>query len=191
MRVGRRLVDTREVRVEAPPARAFDPVRRIGGDAGWYACDALWQLRGFIDELVGGAGMRRGRRDPERLAVGDVLDCWRVVDFEPERALRLAAEMRLPGRAWLEFEITPDGDTSRIRQTAIFEPSGLAGLAYWYGIYPLHALVFRGMLRGLRDRVVESTSRAAHADGIAPAVRGAADVREKRSMRALQNGDVV
>jgi hypothetical protein len=103
----------------------------------------------------------------------------------------LAAEMRLPGRAWLEFEITPDGDTSRIRQTAIFEPSGLAGLAYWYGIYPLHALVFRGMLRGLRDRVVESTSRAAHADGIAPAVRGAADVREKRSMRALQNGDVV
>jgi hypothetical protein len=155
-RVGRRLVDSREVRVMAPPPRAFEPIRRIGGDAGWYAHDALWQLRGLVDRIAGGPGMRRGRRHPELLAVGDLVDCWRVVGFEPDRSLRLAADMRMPGRAWLEFEVTPDGDASRIRQTAVFEPAGLAGLAYWYGVYPLHALVFRGMLRGLRERVEES-----------------------------------
>jgi uncharacterized protein YbjT (DUF2867 family) len=161
-RVGRRLVDSRQVRVMAPPSRAFAPIRRIGGDAGWYAHDALWQLRGLVDRIAGGPGMRRGRRDPEFLTVGDVVDCWRVVGFEPDRALRLAADMRMPGRAWLEFEVTPDGETSLIRQTAVFEPAGLAGLAYWYGVYPLHALVFSGMLRGLRERVVES---AAHGVG--------------------------
>ena len=158
MRIGQRLVDSRELRVKAPVQRAFEPIRRIGGTTGWYAHDALWQLRGFVDLLMGGVGMRRGRRNPEYLAVGDTLDCWRVVGFEPDRALRLAAEMRLPGRAWLEFEVTPDGDESRIRQTAVFEPAGLAGLAYWYGIYPLHALVFRGMLRGVRDRVAQPDS---------------------------------
>jgi hypothetical protein len=98
--------------------------------------------------------MRRGRRDPDRVAVGDPIDCWRVVGFEPERSLRLAAEMRVPGRAWLEFEVSPDGSGSRIRQTAVFEPSGLAGRAYWYGIYPLHALVFGGMLRGIAKSAV-------------------------------------
>ena len=99
--------------------------------------------------------MRRGRRNPTQIAVGDTIDCWRVTGFEPDRCLRLAAEMRLPGRAWLEFEVAADSDGSRIRQTALFEPSGLAGLAYWYGIYPLHALVFGGMLRGIARRAVE------------------------------------
>jgi uncharacterized protein YbjT (DUF2867 family) len=173
MRIGRRLVDSRDTRVAAPPARAFEPIRCIGGDAGWYACDALWRLRGFIDALVGGPGMCRGRRHPEMLAVGDVIDCWRVVDFEPDRALRLAADMRMPGRAWLEFEVSPDGDGSRIRQTAVFEPAGLAGLAYWYGVYPLHALVFRGMLRGLRERVEESAALGVRGAGGGPAARGA------------------
>ncbi|MCZ7636491.1 MAG: DUF2867 domain-containing protein [Verrucomicrobia bacterium] len=99
----------------------------------------------------GGVGMRRGRRDPEHLEPGDVVDCWRVELIEPPQRLRLAAEMRLPGRAWLEFEVTPaeGGQGSVIRQTATFDPVGLAGLAYWYALYPVHELVFRGMLRGI------------------------------------------
>lgn len=156
VRVGPRLVDSREVRVSADCARAFEPILRIGGETGWYGYDALWQLRGLLDLLAGGAGMRRGRRDPDRLAVGDTIDCWRVVGLEPDRALRLEAEMRLPGRAWLEFEVSPDGAGARIRQTAVFEPSGLAGRAYWYGIYPLHGLVFGSMLRGIAKRAVET-----------------------------------
>ena len=96
-----------------------------------------------------GVGLRRGRRDPETLRVGDALDFWRVEAFEPDRVLRLSAEMKLPGRAWLEFEIEPAGEGSVIRQTAVFDPIGLGGFAYWYGIYPLHSLVFRNMLAGL------------------------------------------
>src|SRR5581483_4475353 len=104
-RFRRRRVDARSVRVSFPPAAAFAPIRRIGGATGWYFADWLWSLRGWLDLLVGGAGMRRGRPDPERLRVGDTLDCWRVEAFEPDRRLLLTAEMRLPGRAWLEFEV--------------------------------------------------------------------------------------
>ncbi|MBX3025795.1 DUF2867 domain-containing protein [bacterium] len=149
VRFGSRLVDARSAVAAVPPARAFAPVRRIGARTGWYCADWLWTLRGWIDLLLGGAGMRRGRRDPDALRVGDVLDCWRVEVYEPDRRLRLAAEMKLPGRAWLEFEVEPHPAGARVRQTAIFDPVGLAGLAYWYGIYPLHQLVFAGMLRGL------------------------------------------
>jgi len=149
IRIGSRLIDSRELAVRATAAETFAAVRRIGGSTGWYAYDWLWQLRGWIDLLCGGAGMRRGRAHVDQLRIGDTIDCWRVVDLEPDRALRLAAEMRLPGRAWLEFEVSQVGQVSRIRQTAVFEPSGVAGRLYWYGIYPLHALVFRGMLRGI------------------------------------------
>jgi hypothetical protein len=149
------------VEVDEPPERAFAPIRRIGGRTGWYAHDWLWRVRGLLDLALGGAGMRRGRRDPERVAVGDTIDCWRVVDFEPDHRLRLAAEMRLPGRAWLEFEVLPQAAGSRIRQTAVFQPSGLLGLVYWYGIYPLHALVFRGMLRGIARSAREPEAHAA------------------------------
>ncbi|MGB6041634.1 MAG: DUF2867 domain-containing protein, partial [Pirellulales bacterium] len=90
---------------------------------------------------------RRGRRDPESLCAGDTLDFWRVEQYEPHRLLRLAAEMKLPGRAWLEFEVAPTRDGAMIRQTAIFDPVGLGGRLYWYALYPLHALIFRGMLR--------------------------------------------
>ena len=135
--------------VAVSAAEAFEPIRRIGGDTGWYAANVLWQLRGLLDQLLGGVGMRRGRRDPVALRVGDALDFWRVESFEPGHRLRLAAEMKLPGRAWLEFEVEPEDGGTRIRQTAEFDPVGLAGLAYWYGIYPLHQLVFRGMLRGI------------------------------------------
>jgi uncharacterized protein YbjT (DUF2867 family) len=159
-RIGRRLVDSREVVVRVPVREAFAPIRRIGGASGWYAHDGLWRLRGALDLLAGGAGMRRGRRHPDQLAVGDTVDCWRVAAFEPDRALRLAAEMRLPGRAWLEFEVSPDGDGSRIRQTAVFEPDGLAGVAYWYGVYPLHQCVFGGMLRGLARNAVAAAEGA-------------------------------
>ena len=161
VRVGTRLVDSRSVFVESTPAEAFAPIREIGGANGWYAHDWLWRLRGFLDLLVGGAGMRRGRRHPEQLAVGDTVDCWRVVDLEPDRSLRLQAEMKLPGRAWLEFEVEPEGDGTRIRQTAIFDPFGLSGLVYWYGIYALHGLVFGGMLRGVRDRAARRHGSAA------------------------------
>lgn len=148
-RFGSRLVDSRTVTVDVPPEQAFAPIRRIGGRTGWYYGDWLWSLRGFLDLLVGGVGVRRGRRDSEKLRVGDPIDFWRVELYEPPRRLRLHAEMKLPGRAWLEFEVTPCEQGSTIRQTAIFDPLGLFGLIYWYGIYPLHQCVFAGMLRNL------------------------------------------
>jgi uncharacterized protein YbjT (DUF2867 family) len=149
IRFGTRIVDSRVAEVPVSPELAFKPIRRIGGNTGWYYGNWLWQLRGFLDLLVGGVGMRRGRRDVERLRVGDVLDFWRVEAFEPNQRLRLAAEMKLPGRAWLEFEVEGNTSTSIIRQTAIFDPVGLFGLAYWYLLYPLHQLIFAGMLRSI------------------------------------------
>ena len=148
-RFGNRLVDSRSAQVAASPARAFAAVERIGGAVGWHYANWLWTLRGWLDLLMGGVGMRRGRRDPEQLRVGDTLDCWRVESIQPDQRLRLAAEMKLPGRAWLEFDVQPDGNGARLRQTATFDPLGLWGLAYWYGVWPLHQLVFAGMLRGL------------------------------------------
>ena len=150
-RFGTRLVDSRAVQVPAPPEAAFRPVARIGGDTGWYYGNWLWRVRGMLDQLAGGVGLRRGRRDPERLHPGDTLDFWRVEAFEDGRRLRLFAEMRLPGRAWLEFEVEGNGAGSLIRQTAIFDPIGLGGLLYWYAIYPLHVLVFRGMLQRIAE----------------------------------------
>jgi hypothetical protein len=152
IRFGTRLVDSRAVRVPVPAAAAFAAIQRLGGANGWLYADWMWRLRGFIDLLFGGVGMRRGRRHPHDLAVGDTIDFWRVESYEPGRRLRLAAEMKLPGRAWLEFEVEPDGAGATIRQTAVFDPVGLLGLLYWYGIYPLHARVFAGMLRGLAAR---------------------------------------
>ena len=149
VRFGNRLVDCRSRRVSVPPNRAFEPVDRIGGETGWYAFNWLWSLRGFLDLLVGGVGVRRGRPHPRRLAVGDALDFWRVEAHEPGRLLRLSAEMKLPGRAWLEFEVEPDGDGSVLQQTAVFDPVGLLGLVYWYSIFPLHGLIFGRMLANI------------------------------------------
>jgi hypothetical protein len=146
---GPRLVDSRTVRVAVPPGAAFRPIQRIGGQTGWYAWDRLWHVRGFLDLLVGGVGMRRGRPSPTALHVGDAVDFWRVEAVEPDRLLRLAAEMKLPGRAWLEFEVTRDDGGSVIRQTASFDPVGPVGRAYWYALYPVHQLVFGGMLRAI------------------------------------------
>ena len=148
-RVGNRLLDSRSIHLEAPPSAAFAAVRRIGGDTGWYFANWLWRIRGWIDILSGGVGMRRGRRHPDQLRVGDVVDWWRVEALTPDRYLRLAAEMKLPGRGWIEYEVTPEGTGSRITQTATLDPHGLAGLLYWYGVWPVHAVVFRGMIRAI------------------------------------------
>jgi len=146
---GTRFVDTRSTTVPVPAAAAFRPIRRIGGATGWYYGNALWRLRGFVDLLAGGIGLRRGRRSPDELGPGEALDFWRVESVEPDRLLRLRAEMRVPGRAWLQFETTPAPGGTEIRQTAIFDASGLLGLMYWYALYPLHHFVFAGMLRGI------------------------------------------
>lgn len=151
---GTRMVDSRTLRVSVSQAAAFAPIRRIGGANGWYFANALWWLRGFIDLLVGGVGLRRGRRNAETLAVGDAVDFWRVEAFEPDRRLRLVAEMKVPGRAWLQFEVELESAKSKfqgstIRQTALFDPAGLSGLIYWYALYPIHRWIFAGMLRAI------------------------------------------
>lgn len=160
LRFGNRLVDTRQVRVPVSPEKAFDPIIRIGGKNGWYYANGLWKLRGAIDLFVGGPGLRRGRRDSATLHEGDTLDCWRVEAVDPPHRLRLMAEMKLPGRAWLEFKVDPDKEGSIITQTAIFDPLGLPGILYWYSIYPLHELVFGGMLKKIARRATgASTAR--------------------------------
>lgn len=152
--------DIRFVEVDCPPKEAFAPIRRIGGERGWYFADMLWQLRGVIDWLAGGVGLRCGRRDPETVVRGDTIDFWRVETFEPDRLLRLRAEMKLPGRAWLQFEVQPEKKGSLIRQTAVFEPAGVAGLLYWYALYPLHVIIFTGMLRAIaREGRIASRTR--------------------------------
>jgi uncharacterized protein YbjT (DUF2867 family) len=148
-RFGSRIVDPQTIALSQKPAAAFAPIRRIGGETGWYYANWLWRLRGLADLLVGGAGMRRGRRSQESLVPGDTVDFWRVEAFEPDRLLRLVSEMKLPGRAWLQFEVKESQAGSVVRQTAIFDPVGLTGLAYWYGLYPIHRAVFKGMLRGI------------------------------------------
>ena len=143
------LINEQTIRVPLPPDLAFAPIRRIGGQTGWYFGNALWRIRGLVDLTLGGVGMRRGRPDPETPLPGSTLDFWRVERYEAGRRLRLFAEMRLPGRAWLEFRAEPDGPSTVIRQIAQFEPRGLGGLLYWYLLLHIHEVMFRGMLRGI------------------------------------------
>lgn len=157
------LADRRSIDLDVPPPAVYRAVCRLGGQNGWYAAGGLWKLRGAIDRLVGGPGLRRGRRDPEDLAFGEAVDFWRVTALERNRRLRLRAEMKVPGIAELDFEIEPreiagkplTGDASdrtpgsRLIQTARFRPLGLAGLAYWYAMVPFHRIVFDRMLKGI------------------------------------------
>jgi Protein of unknown function (DUF2867) len=154
---GRRMVDSRSVHVPFPPAIAFRPIERLGGKTGWYYGNWLWRIRGLLDLMLGGAGMRRGRRDPDLLLPGDTLDFWRVEAVQRNHLLRLTAEMLLPGRAWLQFEIEANGSGSVVRQTAIFDPVGVLGQLYWYFLYPMHQFVFAGMLRGIVRAMEESS----------------------------------
>ncbi|MFI8006453.1 SDR family oxidoreductase [Streptomyces sp. NPDC086010] len=147
---GSLYTDVRELDVDASPEALWRVIEGIGGDNGWYSFPLAWALRGWLDRLVGGVGLRRGRRDAQRLRVGDSLDFWRVEEIEPGRLLRLRAEMRLPGLAWLEMyaEVGENG-RSHYRQRAIFHPLGLLGHAYWWSVSPFHAVVFGGMARNI------------------------------------------
>lgn len=158
-RISTRLIHSCAVDLPVAPAAAFAPIRRIGGVNGWYYGDWLWRLRGLVDRLLGGVGMNRGRRDSEHLAEGDVLDCWRVETYEPDVRLRLAAEMKVPGRAWLQFDVAPcSGKGSTVRQTAVFDAAGLLGRCYWHALYPVHVVLFRGLLRSIARRAVREAS---------------------------------
>jgi uncharacterized protein YbjT (DUF2867 family) len=143
------LIDRRERECTASAAALFAVVQSLGGQRGWLYADWLWAIRGIADTLSGGIGLRRGRRSATHLHVGDAVDFWRVDAFEPPRLLRLRAEMKLPGSAWLEFMITPCNIGSRLRLTAFFEPRGLFGYLYWYGVSPLHNAVFGGMINAI------------------------------------------
>ncbi|RKN37531.1 SDR family oxidoreductase [Streptomyces hoynatensis] len=163
---GSRYADDRSRPVDAPPEALWRVVERIGGSQGWYSSPLAWSVRGWLDTLLGGVGLRRGRRDAERLRVGDVLDFWRVEALEPGRLLRLRAEMRLPGPAWLELRVGRDEEGRTVyRQRALFLPRGLAGHAYWWALWPFHAWVFGGMVRNIAAGAerVAAADLAAHA----------------------------
>ena len=155
------LTDREIIRTPAAPDALYREVCALGGDRGWLAGKWLWSVRGWIDRLVGGVGMRRGRRHPTELRVGDVVDFWRVEALEPSRLVRLRAEMRLPGDAWLEWSITPDPERGDIvfTQRAVFRPRGLFGRAYWYAVAPFHGFIFGPMARKL---VAQATHQGHH-----------------------------
>lgn len=148
------ILEHRRRPVSAPPQNVFQTVSGIGGERGWFFLNAAWRLRGAIDRMIGGVGLRRGRRDPDQLRVGDALDFWRVEAVEPNHLIRLRAEMKVPGKAWLEFQVDPhqEGQTSILSQTAFFAPKGLWGLLYWYALYPLHGIIFSGLIREIVRR---------------------------------------
>ncbi len=158
------LIERREKRVDVSQAAAFDAFSGIGGERGWPPYNWLWQVRGALDRLVGGVGMRRGRRHPDTVRPGDALDFWRVEMVQPDQLLRLRAEMKLPGEGWLQFEAneSPDGGTDLV-QTAYFAPKGLSGLLYWYAVYPFHILIFSRMLDAIAQRAVEHAAGSAEA----------------------------
>ena len=140
-------------------AAVWREVASIGGENGYYFLDALWKVRGRMDQLVGGSGMGRGRRSPHDLAVGDTIDFWRVVALEPERRLTLLAEMKLPGSAALEFELQPqDANHTRIVVTAYFHPAGAPGLLYWHALTPAHVVIFHGLAKTIAARAEAAES---------------------------------
>ncbi len=154
------MIERRQRTVRASPETVYGVFTSLGGRHGWLYANGLWRLRGLLDRLVGGVGMRRGRRDATKVRVGDALDFWRVEAVEPGHLLRLRAEMKVPGRAWLQFEATPrsTGGTALV-QTALFAPKGVWGLLYWYGLYPVHGLIFAGLVAAVA-RHAEARARA-------------------------------
>jgi len=161
------FTDRRQVEIDAPPDAVFQAICRVGGGHGYYAADWLWRLRGRLDRLAGGPGLRRGRRHRDHVAYGEALDFWRVTGLEPDRRLDLRAEMKLPGEALLTFGIRkadPGATGSLLIQEARFKPKGLLGLLYWYTVLPLHVLVFSGMLKGIRRAAEAASSEQARQD---------------------------
>ena len=162
---GKVFVDQRSIDIEAGPSAVFAAVCRVGGGHGWYAGDILWRIRGWMDQFVGGPGLRRGRRDPEKVEFGEALDFWRVVGIERSKSLLLHAEMKLPGTAQLDSAWIPSKMTrlTRLTMTARFRPKGLLGILYWYAVVPLHHIVFGGMLNGIK-RAAESSQLQGEAE---------------------------
>lgn len=149
------ILERRQRVVAASPAGVYRVFMGLGGKRGWLYMNWAWEIRGFMDRLIGGVGLRRGRRDPDELRVGDALDFWRVEAIEEDRLLRLRAEMKVPGKAWLQFQVTPrDAELTLLSQTAFFAPKGLMGWLYWYALYPLHALIFSGLVDQIAQRAV-------------------------------------
>ena len=153
------IIEQRRRGVRASPEAVYGVFTSLGGERGWLYANSLWRLRGLLDRLVGGVGLRRGRRHPRAVQVSDALDFWRVEAVEPGHLLRLRAEMKVPGRAWLQFEATPGPDTTLLVQTAVFAPKGVWGLLYWYGLYPVHRLIFAGLVAAVA-RQAEARPRA-------------------------------
>jgi len=150
------LIERRSLRLSLPPAAVFSAFSGLGGERGWLYLNWTWRVRGWIDKLVGGVGLRRGRRHPDELRVGESLDFWRVEAIEPDRLLRLRAEMKVPGRAWLEFQSIPQPDgCTLLTQTAYFAARGIAGFLYWYLLLPIHTFIFSGMIRKVSQRAQE------------------------------------
>lgn len=152
--------DERSVPVDAPVESLWRTLEGIGGDRGWYSFPLAWRVRGLLDRLVGGVGLRRGRRHPDRLALGEAVDFWRVEALDRPRLLRLRAEMRLPGEAWLEFSITEEDGGRRLHQKALFIPRGLLGHLYWWAVSPFHGIVFGSMVRNLAAAAARETTPA-------------------------------
>lgn len=147
------IVEQRQRMVPAAAAAVYQVFTGLGGKRGWLYMNWAWEVRGFIDQMMGGVGLRRGRRDPDELRAGDALDFWRVEALEPGRLLRLRAEMKVPGKAWLQFQVNAHGEEqARLSQTAFFAPRGLMGWLYWYALYPLHGLVFSGLIDQIAQR---------------------------------------
>ncbi|MGF1578133.1 MAG: SDR family oxidoreductase [Gemmataceae bacterium] len=154
------IIETRKERVKAPAEEVYQTFTGIGGRRGWFSCNWAWRLRGLLDRIVGGVGMRRGRRHPDEIYPGEALDFWRVEAVEPNSLMRLRAEMKVPGKAWLQFSIEPtDNSESVLTQTAYFEPKGLFGLVYWYALYPIHAIIFNQMIRAVARRAEKKFTR--------------------------------
>jgi hypothetical protein len=148
--------DARETRVAAPDCAVFRAVCRVGGGHGYYAAGFLWRVRGWLDRLAGGPGLRRGRRHPDLVGYGEALDFWRVVGYQRDRRLALRAEMKLPGQALLEFRVDgAEAGACTLHQTALFRPRGLLGLLYWYSVAPFHHIVFRGMMQGIEREAMK------------------------------------
>ncbi len=148
------IVEKKSILINASPEKVYAVIASLGGKTGWLYADALWDIRGAMDRMIGGPGMRRGRRSATEVRAGDAMDFWRVVEADPNRRLRLYAEMKLPGEGWLQYELDPEGSSTKLTQTVFFEPRGLSGQLYWMAFAIPHRFIFTGILRKIRERVM-------------------------------------